>query len=157
VELTQPTYVHSIASPLFLISRLYRLLISREVSTRWLDFKKIWIKFDREITADLFFSPFVNMSRRKRQRLVTHSTEDEKEDQFMGLKTELEILTDLHELYQDDPSMQRQLFDMKQKLKTDIQSIMEQGTDLMDLYKRFGKILFKSEILNGQETLDRLT
>ena len=97
------------------------------------------------------------MSRRKRQRIVTHSTEDEKEDQFMGLKTELEILTDLHELYQDDPSMQRQLFDMKQKLKTDIQSIMEQGTDLMDLYKRFGKILFKSEILNGQETLDRLT
>jgi hypothetical protein len=30
------------------------------------------------------------------------------------------------------------------------------GVDLMDLYKRFGKILFKAQILGGQETIDRI-
>jgi hypothetical protein len=33
---------------------------------------------------------------------MTHSSEDEKEEMFLGLKEELEILTDLNELYPDD-------------------------------------------------------
>ncbi len=38
----------------------------------------------------------------KRKRIMTHSTEDEKEEMFMGLKEELQILTELNDLYPDD-------------------------------------------------------
>ncbi len=46
---------------------------------------------------------------------------------------------------------------MKESIKTDINQLTNQGIDIMDLYKRFGGILFKSKILSGQETISRLT
>jgi len=61
------------------------------------------------------------MSRqRRRERILTHTSEDEKEDVFLGLKTQLEVLSDLDELYGDDPQIQRNIFAMKQKMKRDV-------------------------------------
>lgn len=63
------------------------------------------------------------MHKSRRERVMTHASEDEKEDKFLGLKTELEVLSDLNEIFADDPQMQRRLFLMKTKLKKDIDSI----------------------------------
>ena len=34
---------------------------------------------------------------------------------------------------------------------------MSQGTDLMDLYKKFGSVIFKAKILDSKETIDKLS
>jgi hypothetical protein len=45
---------------------------------------------------------------------------------------------------------------MKESVKVDIEQLTSQNIDIMDLYKRFGAILFRSKILSGQETIERL-
>ena len=46
---------------------------------------------------------------------------------------------------------------MREELKGDLFKLLRGGVDLMELYKRFGAVLFKSKVLQGQEAIERLT
>ena len=75
----------------------------------------------------------------------------------MGLKNRLEILDELQNLYGNDPEMMPQIQKMKASVKQDILLLLHQGTDIMDLYKRFGAIILKAKILHGEEVIQNLT
>ena len=53
--------------------------------------------------------------------------------------------------------MQAQLRYVKQDLKSDINKLLQKGVNIMDLFKRFGSIIFKSELLSAKDALERLT
>jgi hypothetical protein len=46
---------------------------------------------------------------------------------------------------------------MREELKEDIKKLTNSGVSILDLYKRFGSIIFRSQILSGQEAIERLT
>jgi hypothetical protein len=66
-----------------------------------------------------FFLTF-EMRQPRRERIITHGLEDQKEESFMGLKNRLEILDELQNIYGNDPEMMPQIQKMKVSVKQDI-------------------------------------
>jgi len=46
---------------------------------------------------------------------------------------------------------------MRDELKNDILKLLSGGVDLMELYRRFGAILFKAKILESGQTIEKLS
>ena len=82
---------------------------------------------------------------------MTEGLEDRREEIFEGLKMKLDIVSDMNEIFKDDidPNVEYQLEMAKQDIRNDLKTLSESGDSIMDLYKRFGALLFKAKVVQA--------
>ena len=105
-----------------------------------------------------FFGPLKMLRKRlNRRSLDTHNEQQELDEIFTSLNSLLELHSNLYDLQKQtmDPVIKKAYADTKNEIVSKVRTLYQKNISVVDLVKRYGSLLVKSQILQAEELVSK--
>ena len=75
--------------------------------------------------------------------------EDDLETVFVRLKTKLDLIEQLQDIFNNapDPLATKEILNLRKEIRMDMNNLFKNGVNMIDIFAKFGGNLYKSKVL----------